>query len=444
MSEGFCGEGGPLIPGWTSLLEDFTPCFEAVTVTALPLYVLLLVGLPLAVFRTVRNAWRPHAFPSHWMHTAQLAAGAAVSLMTFSRLLMLLVDQKTPPVAPYQLYADLSVLLGWLLGTTLWLYAGMRGVYYDPAAVLFCALQFCVYLVALRTRVLQITAFYQEVGPEFVAFCVEFAVMLVYVTLCVFFAHPPPAYWEQRAAQEERSFSVEERSNLFSVIFFSWLNSVLKKGSGQPLEHEDLLALAEKEQAGNIRNQFEEAWEIEMRRPADKRSLVRALHRAFSLPVYIAFLFKLVQDLLLFVGPWLLNRIIQYVQDPSIPTYWGFVYSFALFFSNALQSVALHQYFHRCLRTGMVLRSAVVTCIYKKALRLSVTARQTSTTGEITNLMSVDAQRMQDTLTYLAMLWSAPLQITIALTALYFVLDASIFAGFGRCPWCCFLICGSE
>jgi len=435
MSAGFCGEdGGSLQPAWSSLLEDFTPCFEALVVTALPFYLLLVVGLPMAIYYTLRRPWRAHgssAFPGHWIHVAQLASGLAVSLMAFSRLLMLVVGQEAPAVAPYQLYGALTVLLAWLLGTALWLYAGLRGVYYDPVAVLFCVLQFCVYLLALRTRILAVTTFHQEVSPEFVAFCIEFAVMLVYISLCVFFAQPPAAYWEQRSAEEGRSFSSEERSNLFSVIFFSWLNPVLGKGSSQPLEHEDLLTLAERDQAATIRDQFEEAWRLEMQRPAEKRSLVRALHRAFSLPVYIAFAFKLAQDLLLFVGPWLLNRLIQYVQDPTIPAYWGFVYSFALLFSNALQSVALHQYFHRCFRTGMVLRSAVVTCVYKKALRLSVTARQSSSAGEITNLMSVDAQRMQDTLTYLAMLWSAPLQIGIALTALYFVLDASIFAGFG-------------
>ena len=50
------------------------------------------------------------------------------------------------------------------------------------------------------------------------------------------------------------------------------------------------------------------------------------------------------------------------------------------------------QYFHRCMRSGMLLRGAVTTAVYRKALVLSTMAKQTSTSGEIVNLMTVDAQ----------------------------------------------------
>lgn len=46
-------------------------------------------------------------------------------------------------------------------------------------------------------------------------------------------------------------------------------------------------------------------------------------------------------------------------------------------------------------------------------------ARKTSTVGEIVNLMSVDCQRIQDITGYLWMLWSAPVQITLALVLLW-------------------------
>ena len=46
-------------------------------------------------------------------------------------------------------------------------------------------------------------------------------------------------------------------------------------------------------------------------------------------------------------------------------------------------------------------------------------AKKTSTVGEIVNLMSVDCQRIQDITGYLWMLWSAPVQITLALVLLW-------------------------
>jgi hypothetical protein len=44
--------------------------------------------------------------------------------------------------------------------------------------------------------------------------------------------------------------------------------------------------------------------------------------------------------------------------------------------------------------------------------------------------MSVDAQRLMDLVTYMYALYSAPIQITIALVLLYNFLGPSIFAGF--------------
>lgn len=54
-----------------------------------------------------------------------------------------------------------------------------------------------------------------------------------------------------------------------------------------------------------------------------------------------------------------------------------------------------------------------------QALVISSAARRTSTVGEIVNLMSVDAQRFMDLITYINMIWSAPLQVVLALYFLW-------------------------
>ena len=74
-----------------------------------------------------------------------------------------------------------------------------------------------------------------------------------------------------------------------------------------------------------------------------------------------------------------------------------------------------------------------LTCacyIMSQALMLSNKARQNSTVGEIVNLMSVDAQRLNDVVLYLHSIWSAPFTILLALIFLWFSMGASIFAGF--------------
>lgn len=57
---------------------------------------------------------------------------------------------------------------------------------------------------------------------------------------------------------------------------------------------------------------------------------------------------------MMFAGPVLLQRLIAFVGDSSLPTWQGFVYVALLFGSSVLQSIALHQYFHSNFKTGML------------------------------------------------------------------------------------------
>lgn len=78
---------------------------------------------------------------------------------------------------------------------------------------------------------------------------------------------------------------------------------------------------------------------------------------------------------------------------------------------------------------GLRMRTALIAAIYRKALRMSNSARKESTVGEIVNLMSVDAQRFMDVTAYINMIWSAPLQIALALYFLWEILGPSVLSG---------------
>ena len=73
------------------------------------------------------------------------------------------------------------------------------------------------------------------------------------------------------------------------------------------------------------------------------------------------------------------------------------------------------------------------TCIesFLQALQLNNSARKGSTAGEMVNLMSVDAQRLMDLMTYVNVIWSGPLQIIVSLYFLYQTMGVSILAGLG-------------
>ena len=89
------------------------------------------------------------------------------------------------------------------------------------------------------------------------------------------------------------------------------------------------------------------------------------------------------------------------------------------------------RYFQLVSVAGMRARAGVVSAIFRKSLRLSSEARAQRATGDIVNLMSVDANRLPDFVMYAHLLWSAVFQITIAFISLYNLLGWSAFVGVG-------------
>ncbi|KAG0010325.1 hypothetical protein BGZ81_002824, partial [Podila clonocystis] len=224
----------------------------------------------------------------------------------------------------------------------------------------------------------------------------------------------------------------EDEANIFSIASFHWVTELMRKGYAKPLTMDDLWALRKEDQSKNVSLTFADAWERELRKPSP--SLIRALSNAFGKPFYIAGLWKAVNDILGFAQPVLLKEMLRFVMsykkgEQPQPIYRGYTIACLMFVCSLSQTTVLHQYFHLCFRTGMHIRAGLVTAIYQKSLRLSNSARQEFTVGEIVNHMSIDAQRVQDLVTYLHVVWSGLFQIAIALYLLYDTMGWAIFAG---------------
>ncbi|CAK6976427.1 ATP-binding cassette sub-family C member 3 [Scomber scombrus] len=158
-------------------------------------------------------------------------------------------------------------------------------------------------------------------------------------------------------------------------------------------------------------------------------SFLRALIKAFGPYFLIGSAYKLLQDVITFVNPQLLRMLISFTKQKGVPDWWGYALAFLMFFTAFLQTLILHQHFQYCFVTGMNVRTALIGAIYRKSLVITNSAKRSSTVGEVVNLMSVDAQRFMDLTTFLNMLWSAPLQIMLALYFLWQNLGPSVLAG---------------
>ncbi|CAL5345399.1 unnamed protein product [Camellia sinensis] len=87
------------------------------------------------------------------------------------------------------------------------------------------------------------------------------------------------------------------------------------------------------------------------------------------------------------------------------------------------------QYFRNVMRVGFRLRSTLVAAVFRKSLRLTHEGHKKFPSGKITNLMTTDANALQQISQQLHGLWSAPFRISIAMVLLYQQLGAASLLG---------------
>lgn len=158
-------------------------------------------------------------------------------------------------------------------------------------------------------------------------------------------------------------------------------------------------------------------------------SIFPPLVASFGLSFLCGSILKFVHDIAVFIAPVLLRAIIQFAREADAPVWRGVLYAICLLLVAFLQTLLLSSYFYRMYLVGLWVKSALISAIYRKSLTVTAMAKKGSTSGEIVNLMSVDAQKITDMLPYLNMLWSSPLQITVAIYMLYQILGPSVIAG---------------
>ncbi|NXT54657.1 MRP3 protein, partial [Pluvianellus socialis] len=370
-----------------------------------------------------------------------------------------LLQNRTPP--PVYFVTPLIVGITVLLATLLIQYERLRGVQSSGVLIIFWFLSVLCAVGPFRSKIMTTTAQgHVNERFRFTTFYIYFALIIIELILSCFKEKPPffsPVNTDPNPCPELTS-------GFLSRLTFWWFTSMAILGYKRPLEEKDLWSLNEDDTSKIIVEQLSREWDkekAECKQKEDvtymkksnhvlnhvgdgpeeaevlirdkkhnrKPSFLKALLRTFGPYFLIGSFFKLVQDLLSFVNPQLLSVLISFIKNKDAPTWWGFLIAALMFICAVLQTLILHQHFQYCFVTGMRLRTGITGVIYRKSLVITNSAKRSSTVGEIVNLMSVDAQRFMDLMTFLNMLWSAPLQIFLALYFLWQTLGPSVLAG---------------
>ncbi|KAH9796203.1 ABC transporter C family member 2 [Citrus sinensis] len=101
------------------------------------------------------------------------------------------------------------------------------------------------------------------------------------------------------------------------------------------------------------------------------------------------------------------------------PAWIGYIYAFLIFVGVSFGVLTEAQYFQNVWRVGFRLRSTLVAAIFRKTLRLTHEARKGFPSGKVTNMITTDANALQQISQQLHGLWSAPFRITVSMVLLY-------------------------
>ncbi|QRW21569.1 ABC transporter transmembrane region [Rhizoctonia solani] len=189
---------------------------------------------------------------------------------------------------------------------------------------------------------------------------------------------------------------------------------------------------------------MEEPW-IPLRDHPNKwdQSLVRALNRAFFWRFWTAGLFKGVADVLNATTPIVTRLLLTYLGEayyysrgvPGAPqpraASYGFGLAIAVAVMQEVSSLCTNQYFFRAMTTGFLIRTSVISTIFRKSLRLSGRSRTKHSTGQITTMISADCTRLDMAAGFFHIVWTGPIEIIIGIALLIHNLGYSALVGLG-------------
>ncbi|KAH9525654.1 ATP-binding cassette sub- C member 8 [Bulinus truncatus] len=246
--------------------------------------------------------------------------------------------------------------------------------------------------------------------------------------------------------------------NFLSQAVYWWVTDLLIQGFKHPLTLKDLGRLPQSEKSSRMYKKLQLIFEEEKFKAAQKKtkpSLMCSVLKSSWQMLFLSGLFRLVGDCLAFVGPLLIERIVDYAYDVdherterdagnytkpakvypfvTVNQFFsnGYILSMVLFLASVLQHTLLQNHHFIVIREGIRVRTAVQTMVYSKALKLSTLELNNgcTTVGQVMNHMSIDSTFLMFFFFFIHYIWAIPLQVALSLLIMYYKLGLAALIG---------------
>lgn len=190
------------------------------------------------------------------------------------------------------------------------------------------------------------------------------------------------------------------------------------------------------DQLKKLGKNLETAWLEELKLHKQQASLARAIGKCFGRRLIIVALYEILAKCVFGVGiaitlGSLIGDIQLFEKDKSSRLQWVIISKTILLFFLICSNILASQYYlFNSTYLGMKCRLACIYLIYRKALKISLSTLETTTSGQIMTLITNDVNMFDSAFYYLQYIYIAPIQTVVVftlLTAFYLGFYSSIF-----------------
>ncbi|KAK4714982.1 hypothetical protein R3W88_020889 [Solanum pinnatisectum] len=240
---------------------------------------------------------------------------------------------------------------------------------------------------------------------------------------------------ESKKSSGDQTVTTYANANIFSLFTFSWMRPLISVGYKKTLDLEDVPQLHSDDSVRGTFPIFREKLESVgggggSSNRVTTLMLVKALIYIAWKEIALSAFFVLLYTSASYVGPYLIDTLVQYLNGKRDFENEGYLLVATFFVAKLVESLAQRHWFFKVQQGGYRARAALVAKIYNKGLTLSCQSKQSHTSGEIINFMTVDAERIGDFGWYMHDPWMVIIQVGLALLILYKNLGLASIAAF--------------